>query len=49
MWRLIKVILFTVLLAALALVIYSYAGPIFFPEDFKAPAEQIILPVELDT
>lgn len=49
MWRLIKVILFLVILAAVGLVAYAYVGPVFFPADFAAPSQEVINPVTLDT
>jgi len=48
MWRLIKFLLFLVVLAALALIAYAYVGPIFFPADFAAPVEEVTKPVTLD-
>jgi len=49
MWRLIKTIFFLTLFAAIGLIAYAYAGPIFFPADFAPPVETITQPVELDT
>ena len=48
MWRIIKALIFLVLLAAVALVAYAYVGPIFFPADFAPPTETINLPVTLE-
>lgn len=48
MWRIIKVLVFLILLAAVALVAYAYVGPIFFPADFAPPSETMNLPVTLD-
>jgi len=48
MWRLLKAILFLVVLAAAALVAYAYVGPIFFPADFVPPSQTITLPVTLE-
>lgn len=48
MWRLIKALFFLALIAAAGLVIYAYAGPIFFPADFAAPSGQVSVPVTLD-
>jgi hypothetical protein len=48
MWRLIKLVILLTALAAAGLVAYAYVGPIFFPDDFAAPAEQVKLPVTLD-
>ncbi|WP_377505222.1 hypothetical protein [Octadecabacter sp. R77987] len=47
MWRLIKLLLFLVVLAAVALVAYAYIGPVFFPADFAAPSEVVTKPVTL--
>ena len=49
MWRLIKALLVLVILAGLALVAYAYIGPIFFPNDFAAPTQEVSRPVTLDT
>lgn len=49
MWRLIKVILFLVIVAAIGLVAYAYVGPIFFPADFAPPVTEISEPVVLET
>ena len=48
MWRLIKALFYLTVLAALSLIAYAYAGPIFFPADFAPPVETITAPVELD-
>lgn len=49
MWRLIKALLFLIILGALALIAYAYIGPIFFPEDFAAPSEEVTRPVTLQS
>ncbi|WP_090205003.1 hypothetical protein [Yoonia litorea] len=49
MWRLIKAIFFLLVIGAIALVAYAYVGPLFFPADFAAPAEEVTRPVTLDT
>lgn len=49
MWRLIKVLLFLIVLAGAALVAYAYIGPIFFPADFAAPTQEVTRPVTLET
>ncbi len=49
MWRLIKAVLFLVVLAAVGLVVYAYVGPVFFPADFAAPSQEVTSPVTLDT
>jgi hypothetical protein len=48
MWRLIKAVFYLVVLCAVALVAYAYLGPLFFPADFAAPAEEVTRPVTLD-
>jgi hypothetical protein len=48
MWRLIKALFLLLLLAAAGLVAYAYVGPVFFPQDFAAPTEEVTLPVTLD-
>lgn len=48
MWRLIKAILFLVIFAGVALVAYAYIGPIFFPDDFAAPTQEVTQPVTLE-
>lgn len=47
-WRLVKLLLFMIILGGAALVIYAYAGPLFFPADFAAPTAPVSLPVTLD-
>lgn len=49
MWRLIKVLFFLIVIGAIALVAYAYVGPLFFPADFAAPAQEVTHPVTLDT
>jgi predicted small lipoprotein YifL len=49
MWRLIKALLFLVIIAGLGLVAYAYIGPLFFPADFAAPSEEVTYPVTLET
>lgn len=50
MWRLMKLLFWLILLGGIALVGYAYIGPVFFPDDFAAPAEtmsqQIVLPAD---
>lgn len=48
MWRLIKALIFLIVLAGAGLVAYAYVGPIFFPADFAPPSEQVILPITLE-
>ena len=47
MWRLIKFLVVLAVLAAIAFVGFAYLGPIFMPNDFAAPVEQVIKPVTL--
>ncbi|WP_172796225.1 hypothetical protein [Loktanella sp. 5RATIMAR09] len=49
MWRLIKTLLFLIIIAGLGLVAYAYIGPLFFPADFAAPSEEVTYPVTLET
>ena len=49
MWRLIKALLFLIILAGVGLVGYAYVGPLFFPADFAAPSQEVTQPVTLDT
>ncbi|WP_237062053.1 hypothetical protein [Loktanella sp. M215] len=49
MWRLIKALFFLAVLAALALIAYAYAGPLFFPGDFAPPTHAVTQPVKLGT
>ncbi len=49
MWRLIKAIFYLVVIGGIALVAYAYVGPLFFPADFAAPAEEVTRPVTLDS
>lgn len=49
MWRLIKFILYLVVILALGLIAYAYIGPVFFPGDFAAPTQEVTTPVTLDT
>ena len=48
MWRLIKVLFFLVVLAAIGLIGYAYVGPVFFAADFAAPTKEVVQPVTLD-
>lgn len=48
LWRLIKLLLVLIILGGIALIVYAYAGPIFFPGDFAAPSETITVPYTLD-
>ncbi len=49
MWRLIKALLYLVVLGGVALVAYAYVGPVFFPADFAAPSQEATRPVTLET
>ncbi len=49
MWRLMKALVFLIILAGAGLVAYAYIGPIFFPADFAAPTQEVTQPVTLDT
>ncbi len=48
MWRIFKALLFLLLVGAVALVVYAYVGPMFFPADFAAPQSETTKPVILD-
>lgn len=47
LWRLIKLLCVLAILAAIAFVAYAYVGPIFMPNDFAAPVEEVVKPVTL--
>ena len=47
MWRLIKVLLVLVVLAALGLVAFAYLGPLVVPDDFAPPVREVVVPVDL--
>ena len=48
MWRLFKVLFFLLVLIAVGFMTYAYLGPLLFPADFAAPAQEVIRPVTLD-
>lgn len=48
-WKLIKLLFYLAVLGAIGLIAYVYVGPIFFPQDFAAPQEQVTEPVTLET
>lgn len=48
MWRLLKAVVFLVILGGVGLIGYAYVGPIVFPADFAAPTQQITAPVTLE-
>lgn len=47
MWRLLKLLFFTGVLAAIGLVSYAYVGPIL-GADFTPPQRTVTVPVELE-
>lgn len=49
MWRLTKLLLYLVVLAAIGLVAYAYVGPVFFPSDFAPPSKTVTQDVTLGT
>lgn len=49
MWRLIKVLFFLIVLGGVGLIAYAYVGPLFFPNDFAAPTQEVTRPVTLET
>ena len=49
MWRLIKALLFLIIISGVGLVAYAYVGPLFFPADFAAPSQEVTHPVTLET
>ena len=48
LWRIVKYLIILLILAGLALVAYSYVGPILFPADFAAPSQEVTAPVTLE-
>jgi hypothetical protein len=48
LWRLIKFILFLVILGGIALVTYAYVGPVLMPSDFAAPSAPVSENITLD-
>lgn len=46
--RIFKYLLILGILGALALVVYAFAGPVFFPADFAAPSQERTVPVTLE-
>ena len=49
LWKLIKLLIYLMILGGIGLVAYAYLGPVFFPQDFAAPQERIEQPVVLET
>lgn len=47
MGRIIKWLIYLVVLAGLALIAYAYVGP-FFGADFSAPLQEIRIPVDVN-
>ncbi|WP_373356906.1 hypothetical protein [Pseudoroseicyclus sp. CXY001] len=47
MWRLIKFLIYLIILAGIGLVAFAYLGPIFMPGDFDPPAGEVSMPVDL--
>lgn len=48
MWRVLKLLIYLLVLGAVGLVAYAYVGPIFFADDFAAPVREITRPVTLE-
>lgn len=48
MRRLVKAVVYLLVLAVLAFLAYAYVGPIFFAADFAAPQSEVSAPVSLD-
>lgn len=48
MWKLIKALLYLVIVLAIVFVGYALLGPLFFPADFAAPGQTVRQPVALD-
>lgn len=48
MWRFIKILIYLIILLAIGLIAYAYIGPILFPSDFAAPAQEVTRPVTLE-
>ena len=48
LWRLIKFILFLVILGGIALIAYAYVGPVLMPSDFAAPSAPVSENITLD-
>lgn len=47
MWRLIRLLLILIVIAAILFVGFAYLGPIFMPGDFDPPAHDVREPVVL--
>lgn len=47
MWRIIRVLFYLVVLAAIGLVLFAYIGPLL-GYDFKPPVQEIHVPVSID-
>ena len=48
LWRLIKLVLVLLVLAALGLIAFAYVGPVFMPGDFDPHQEEIRIPLTLE-
>ena len=48
LWRIVKFLFLLIILSGIALVIYAYVGPLFFPADFASPTAPVSLPITLD-
>ena len=48
MWRFMKLLIFLIILLAVGFVAYAYLGPVLFPSDFAAPAQEVTRSVTLD-
>lgn len=46
-WRLIKLLFYLAVLLVIGLVAYAYIGPVFFPDDFAPPVQDVVEPVTL--
>lgn len=49
LWKLIKFLIFLLVLAGLGLVAFAYLGPILMPAEFAPPSTQIVQPVTLES
>ncbi|MGZ9812460.1 hypothetical protein ACXN5S_18520 [Pseudoroseicyclus sp. H15] len=39
--------IYLIILAAIALIVFAYLGPIFMPGDFDPPAQEMNMPVDI--
>ncbi len=49
MWRLMKFLFVVAVLAVIGFIAFAYIGPIFMPDDFAAPVQEVVKPVTLGT